>query len=250
MAEFPALPLWTDAYLADTSHLRDGERGRYDLMLFLMWRMPMMRFPADDAWLARKFGRSVEVIEKYWKPLMREYFQCDGNWWTHKRLASEWEYLSQKRKQQSDAAKSRWDKEKKSNSAYADRNAPRNAPTPTPIPIKENIQSAAPQTDHLDFEKFWADYPREKNMSKKRALAAWKKLTPEKRAKAIGAVPGYRAYCEKNKSWYHTVHAERFLSHERFEGFQSEPVDEEKLAHAKDWADRYFKRGKYAETYK
>jgi len=111
---------------------------------------------------------------------------------------------------------------------------------------KENTLSASP----TDFELFWQAYPREKNMSKKRALAAWKKLTPEKRQQAQAAVPGYRSYCEKNKSWYHTVHAERFLSHERFEGFAAEhqPTAEE-IADAKDRADRLLRRGKYAENY-
>lgn len=29
MAEFPALPLWTDAYIGDTAHLTNEEHGVY-----------------------------------------------------------------------------------------------------------------------------------------------------------------------------------------------------------------------------
>lgn len=124
-----------------------------------------------------------------------------------------------------------------------------NAVPETETEKKENIQSAATQTDGL-FEQFWTAYPREKNMSKKRALMAWRKLSAEKRAQAAAAVPGYRSYCEKNKSWYHTIHAERFLSHEKFEGFAAEhqPTPDE-IADATDRADKLLKRGKYAETY-
>lgn len=119
-------------------------------------------------------------------------------------------------------------------------------------PEKEAETETEAETDTLsavpaDFARFWTDYPREKNMSKKRALMAWRRLSPEKRVQAQAAIPGYRSYIEKNKSWYHTVHAERFLSQERFDGFAAErqPTADE-IAAARDKADRLMRRGKYA----
>jgi uncharacterized protein YdaU (DUF1376 family) len=112
MADFPALPLWTDAYLADCDHLTDAEHGRYVLMLMHMWRAPKRRFPNDDVWLARKFRRSLEAVQTELRPLIREFFQTDGNWLFHKRLEREFQRLSAMSTKQSDRAKSRWNKEK------------------------------------------------------------------------------------------------------------------------------------------
>lgn len=242
MAEFPALPLWTDAYLADTGHLSVTEHGMYFLMLVQLWRAPKQRLPNDDAWLGRKFGRSVEVFVSEWKPIMQEFMQTDGNWWTQKRLSAEFAYVQQLSAKRSDAAKSMWEKKKASCISIS----PAYAPTPTPTPIKKDTLSAVP----ADFEAFWQSYPLEKNMSKKRTLMAWKKLSPEERVQAAGAVPGYRRYCDKEKNWYHAVHAERFLSQERFKGFAPEfqPTTEE-IEIARDRADRLMRRGKYAVDY-
>jgi hypothetical protein len=100
-----------------------------------------------------------------------------------------------------------------------------------------------------DFEEFWSNYPTDRNMPKKLARKRWLLMTVDKRRKAILALGEFKNYCAKNP-WYRPVHAHRFLAQERYEGFQVAPVDQEKIAKAKDWADRYFKRGKYAETYR
>src|ERR1700742_4987354 len=53
MAEFPALPLFTDAYLADTTHLTTEEHGAYLLLIMTAWRTPTCDLPDDDNLLAR-----------------------------------------------------------------------------------------------------------------------------------------------------------------------------------------------------
>ena len=59
MAEYPALPLWTDAYLADTTHLTDAEHGVYFQLVVHAWRSPDCRLPNDAKWLAP--GRHAPV---------------------------------------------------------------------------------------------------------------------------------------------------------------------------------------------
>lgn len=69
-----------------------------------------------------------------------------------------------------------------------------------------------------DFETFWKAYPTDPNMSKKEALDCWKKLSDEDRQKAIASVPAFQAYCRKTPD-YRTLHACRYLSKRRFDGF-------------------------------
>jgi hypothetical protein len=97
-----------------------------------------------------------------------------------------------------------------------------------------------------DFEEFWANYPKNNNMSKKTSFRRWLLMNNSQRKRALLAIPAFKRYCAENK-WYHPVYADRFLSQERYEGFI--PSTEMEVASAKDRADRMLKRGKYAERY-
>jgi uncharacterized protein YdaU (DUF1376 family) len=112
MADYPAMPLWTDAYIADCSHLEDAEHGRYLLLLIALWRSPQRRLPNNDGWLARKFSRSIERVQAELRPLITEFCDCDGNWITQKRLQREFTYVANTSLKQSVRAKRRWQKEK------------------------------------------------------------------------------------------------------------------------------------------
>lgn len=141
MADFSALPLFTDAFLADTSHLSDAECGLYLRLLMTIWRSPGCRVPNDEAWLAKRFQRSVEACRIEVIPLVKEFCNSDGNWITQKRLSREFEYVKSHSKKQSDRAKSRWERDKNHAGGYAEPHAPGNAPTPTPTPTQENLSS-------------------------------------------------------------------------------------------------------------
>lgn len=136
MAEFPALPLFTDAYLADTEHLSDNENGIYIRLLMIIWRSPNCKIPNDNDWLARRFRKTVDEVKIKIRPIITEFCQCDGNWITQKRLQKEWNWCRHKRVQSSVAAKSMWEKKKHMSNGntepqsvgnaaeYASRNAP------------------------------------------------------------------------------------------------------------------------------
>jgi len=131
MAQFPSLPLWTDAYLADTAHLTDAEHGIYLQLLMMIWRAPQCRIPNDDKWLARHFRRPVESVEKEIRPVIKEFCRNNGNHITQGRLLDEWNYMKNKSKNQSDRAKSRWNKEKDQCPDDAPPHQLGNAPIPT-----------------------------------------------------------------------------------------------------------------------
>lgn len=81
--------------------------------------------------------------------------------------------------------------------------------TATPTPVK---------TYSKEFEdRFWIPYPRTPTMSKKDAWKAWQKLSPDKREDACKAIGPYKASMRGKEQYI--VHAVRFLSQERFEGF-------------------------------
>lgn len=108
---------------------------------------------------------------------------------------------------------------------------------------KKAVRTAYPS----DFEEFWKAYPTDRNMSKLMASKEWAKLSEDDRRAAIAAVPAFKAYCSKDKT-YRPLHAVRFLSQRRFEGFAPAPsLDPETVAANQDRADRLLRRGKYAE---
>ena len=145
MAEFPALPLWTDAYLADCEHLSEVEHGRYLLLLIAMWRNSNCKVPNDDQWLARKFKKTAEEVEKDLRPIIKEFCRTSKYWIWQPRLTRERAFVLDRSKKQADRANQRWNKEKDTSHGNADAGnaaagiAP--TPTPTPTPTKNKIDS-------------------------------------------------------------------------------------------------------------
>lgn len=112
MAEFPAMPLWTDRLLGDCGLLSDADFGLYMKILIQMWRAQDGLIPDDDKWLAQRFGRSVADVQRDMRPLINQFCVRRGNMLTQRRLQKELEYVRTRRAKQREKAKSRWDKEK------------------------------------------------------------------------------------------------------------------------------------------
>lgn len=95
MSQFPSLPLFTDAYLADTRHLSAQEHGAYLLLLMTAWRFPDCRLPDDDA----KLSKWACVDGRTWKrikPIVMSFWTSENGTWTQKRLAQEREFVSKR----------------------------------------------------------------------------------------------------------------------------------------------------------
>jgi uncharacterized protein YdaU (DUF1376 family) len=143
MSAFPHLPLFTDAWVADTKHLSRLERGTYFDLLVLMWRVPNCRVPNDDAWLGKRLSMTASEVASELRPIIAEFCQVDGNWIIQKRLKREWEWCLRNSKKRSDAAKSRWEKEKGGSKRSTAQGAECNAPSLSdPIEKKEDDDDA------------------------------------------------------------------------------------------------------------
>lgn len=104
MAEFPAMPLFTDAYLGDTTHLTTLEHGAYLLLLMAQWRSRDGRLPDDDKLLARY----VKATPGEWKKvreILSPFFLIRGGFWIQLRLQDEWKFVRDKREKNIRAGK-------------------------------------------------------------------------------------------------------------------------------------------------
>jgi uncharacterized protein YdaU (DUF1376 family) len=95
MSQFPSLPLFTDAFLADTGHLSAQETGAYLLLIMIAWRSPECRLPDDDA----KLARWARVDKRTWlriKPSIMEFWTLQDGFWMQKRLSKERDIVSKR----------------------------------------------------------------------------------------------------------------------------------------------------------
>ncbi len=104
MAEFPALPLWTDAYLGDTVHLTTIEHGAYLLLLMTAWRARSHDLPDDDRMLARYCRLTVGQWRRI-RPTLEPFWMVANGRWSNRRLLDELDAVRQARAQRSDAGR-------------------------------------------------------------------------------------------------------------------------------------------------
>ncbi len=147
MAEFPMLPLWTDAYLADTTHLTTLEHGAYCLLLFAMWRAPGQQLPDDDALLA-KFTKLTPAQWRRVRPILVPFFVAADGILFSPRMRDEADAVRRQRKSQSDNARAKARKNNNSTPAMA---VPRHSHGCAPISIsiskKKESSAAAIESD-------------------------------------------------------------------------------------------------------
>lgn len=71
------------------------------------------------------------------------------------------------------------------------------------------------------FEGFWRSYPTTPLMSKKEAFTAWRRLSESDQQAASAAIPAFSALL-RSKPDHPVVHACRFLTQRRFDGFAAQ----------------------------
>jgi uncharacterized protein YdaU (DUF1376 family) len=110
VADINCLPLWTDAWIADTHHLTRHEKGLYLDLLVLMWRSPRGQVPRDVKWLCSKLQIRADEFSMLEK-IIKEFCQAVGHnrkMLTQKRLQKERDYVLSVKKARRDGAKLAW----------------------------------------------------------------------------------------------------------------------------------------------
>lgn len=115
MSKLPSMPLFVDAYLADTTHLSLEEHGAYLLLLMAMWRRGG-QIENSDRDIARMLGlmpRAWRLLKARLMPLLSVYGP-DDLWITQKRLQKTWNYAVENSAKKSESgkagAKVRWER--------------------------------------------------------------------------------------------------------------------------------------------
>ena len=203
MADFPALPLWTDAYLADTTHLSATESGAYLHLLMAAWRAQGCCLPNDD----RQLARMARCTTKEWKrvrAVVMAFWVIDESASTvsQKRLTSERIRVLERSQDQSRKAHLKWLKQRQTQYAVAYAEPMPDAcqdvcQTDPSISISISReertidQNAKNDTDQA-FEQFWSAYPRK--IGKGSAREAFRK------AMTKSTLPSILAALERQKS--------------------------------------------------
>lgn len=173
-----AIPLFADAYLADTTHLTTEEHGAYLLLLMAAWRQEDCSLPNDD----RKLARIAGLTPRKWKaikPTIMEFWTLENGRISQLRLSREHEFVCKKSEANRKAAEARWheqvpeNKESEGMRSHSECNAP---PPPPKVREKEPNGSSlsAPDETPVVFDAWNA-------MAKRTGLATLRQISPARR---------------------------------------------------------------------
>lgn len=144
MAKFPALPLFTDAFIADTMHLNAQQTGAYLLLLMVAWRSTDCCLPDDDAILSRyarmdlrSWKANRETIMAFWKKDAKHK-------WYQSRLVDERKHAEGIRDKNVRAGRASALKRHETISTGVQLKVSLNSTTPIPIPIEEDTNVSSP----------------------------------------------------------------------------------------------------------
>lgn len=159
-----AIPLFGDAYMADTRHLSLEEHGAYLMLMMVAWRTDDCALPDDDKRLARMLGIGAAKWAKL-KPSIMAFWTLENGQWRQSRLTKERTFVDEKRATNSSSAKARWDKQVPENKQgeECERISERNAPPPSPPQASkgEEAKASPPSARAKKTDMFprplWAD---------------------------------------------------------------------------------------------
>jgi uncharacterized protein YdaU (DUF1376 family) len=110
MANFPALPLFVDAYLADTRLLNCRESGAYLHLLMSAWLLPDGGLPNDDRNLATYARCTAREWQKVKSTVLQFWHTCDDGKLRQKRLEKERSVVQTRSEKSRQSANVRWER--------------------------------------------------------------------------------------------------------------------------------------------
>lgn len=117
-----SLPVFGDAYLADTQHLTLEEHGAYFKLLLICWRTENCELPLDEKRLATMLG----VTAKKWAvigPTVMAFWTQTQTGWQQNRLTKERRRVEKSIKQKTCAANAQWEAKRLKSNASLDAGA-------------------------------------------------------------------------------------------------------------------------------
>jgi uncharacterized protein YdaU (DUF1376 family) len=151
MSKAPAMPMYWDAYIADTTHLTIDEHGAYLILLGAMWRRDGS-IPNDDKDIARILGVTVAKWKKI-KARLSEFLTIDDDKISQEKLRKVWEKTQEKiAKNSANGAKGGRPKGNGNNNlgkANGSHSLNPNESIPEPLPEKELDKSSSKKGSRL-----------------------------------------------------------------------------------------------------
>lgn len=224
MSQAPSMPMYWDAYLADTTHLTTEEHGAYMLLLAAMWRRDGS-VPDDDKDNARILGITVGKWRKIKARLQSTIkgFNVSGDTITQEKLQKTWKNTQEKiATNKANGAKGGRPKSNKSNglgkaNGSVSDNPNETIPEPEPHREDTNVSSKGDfVSKHQGFDEFWEVVPNK--IAKKDARTAWAKLSIENKRLAYSAVKaGWLLDWQGRNPASNPLHPASFLNGKRWE---------------------------------
>lgn len=198
MSQIPAMPIYWDAYLADTTHLTTEEHGAYLLLLAAMWRRNAS-VPDDDKDLARITGLSVTKWRKVKARLNGFLVFADGEI-SQKKLEKTWKNCSAKiEKNRANGALGGRPKVKENKDIAKANGLPYTKPDET-IPEPEPEETDKSVSVIRDFEAAFKLYNQtavRAELPKAQVLTDTRKSSLKARLKDCGGLDGWEAALSK-----------------------------------------------------
>ena len=211
MSQAPSMPLFVDAFLADTMHLTAEETGAYICLLMSMWRHNGS-VPNDD----KDNARITRLGMKKWramKPRIMKFLVVENGRLTQKRLQKEWSYVESKSRKQSQNSRARWDAVSNKNKDLADPTAyPKKSSGISPHTHTHKKKNTKKKND--SFEAFWKAYPRK--VAKGGALKAYQAALKRCAAEEIQTGVERYAKARRGEDSKFTPHAATWLNEDRW----------------------------------